>query len=394
MTETYLPEKIDDVAAGFLGPVPLSARTVFGLPIESAEDFPSPGAKRLDDNGLPLALQYPGHRPANSFSVLQDRVIPGQLLSSEASSDHRFYVNIGSPTESLGVFDFDDVLREAEVPVLGERFPVVAFGSNANPGQLRQKFAKLAGGDKDIAPTLKANVSRMVPVYAGRIGINGYVFADIVTSRDPNVTTEAHVNFLSHKQLEAMAETEKAYALSKIDRVQIETGQGDVIESSAYIFLGRRDDSGAGMLADDKGRPIRLAEITTRGHNLPAQFGVMTQSAVQRYIFDIAGRAIAINLLIAPGEEPTSEHELIEIITNRQHDPRLERFRQLHSGAAGALVKPKLLGRDVAEAVQRGIQSTGRIVKGTRRNVNSAHVKPVSQATTLEPFNRLILDKA
>jgi len=256
------------------------------------------------------------------------------------------------------VFNLDDFLRSTEAAIMAERYPIVAFGSNANPGQLAQKFRDLEGVDQNVVPTMLAKIKRVVPVYAARIGINGYMFTDLFPAGE-DVKTTVHVNFLSQPQLEAMDATEKAYSLCEIADVELETQDGQGYTTSAYLYIGREDDQGANILTDSQDRPIRLAEISARGETLEEQFAVMSQTETQRYIFQIAGDKIARKLLLP--DVLSNEVDLVKIIINRKNDPRLASFRtHIQENESD-----QPLGRMVGRYIQNAIYDTGRTAQAS-----------------------------
>jgi len=350
--------------------------------IASSEEFPSPGSGKDDENGKPLALQYPGKRPEKSFSVFGGHVSPGEFLASHpvlsvdevrAEGTPAFYVKVNnenSTSESSSfefddelVFNIDDLLSSVEAVPMKDRYPVIAFGSNANPGQLIQKFKDLEGADRNIVTTLHASVKGVVPVYVARIGLNGYVFTDLFPTDDPEAECEVFINFLSRAQLEAMDATEKAYSLCEISDVSIKTS-GEDFKTHAYLYVGKVKEGedgakGAGVLTDEKGRPIRLAELNANGAKIDDEFGAMTQTEVQRYIYKIAGAHIADAFRLK--EYPQNETEIARMIINRTKDERLDDFRQQAKTNARYIKNGKfLLGRAINEAVQEAIRSTGR----------------------------------
>jgi hypothetical protein len=339
--------------------------------VRPVDEFPSPGSKTLDEAGRPFALRYPGERPEFSYAIFNNEVAAGTFadrpedLSAGKSKDTvpSYFVNVRHAGGHEYVFDIDDLLEEAGAAQMHERYPVVAFGSNANPGQLAQKFNGLKGADRDVIPNSKAWVKGVVPVYVGRIGINGYVFTDFYPASDPDIRTEVYINFLSNAQLEALDTTEKAYSLCEIPGVYIEVAGDTELTMPAYLYAGRDDDKGASLLADSQGRPIRLAELNTEGDMIDNEFGAMTQQEVLQYIHKIVGEKIAG--LLCLDEVPQDELEIISLIINRQDDPRMAKFRAKNSQSAQKLK----LGNAIGNATKEAIKSAGRLIEG--KNIKS-----------------------
>jgi hypothetical protein len=367
-----------------LQPVPreLGAK-LHGVSVRYVDEFPSPGAKQDDDQGLPLALRYPGERPEWSFSLVGPQVNPVDMsvaslennIKPTQVSDPSFYIGLEDKNAAikLGSYEFsdrliwnmNDVLKSLEADPFEDRYPIIAFGSNANPGQLAQKFKSLEGADRDVVPTLHAYVKGMVPVYVARIGLKGYVFTDLYPTSNPEVECEVFINFLTSAQLETMDATEKAYTLCEIPNVEIKgSSSNENLITNAYLYAGRDKDSkegpeGAGILVDKEGRPIRLAELQVNGEGVDKEFAAMTQEEVQEYIYEIASDQIADAFMLK--EKMQNKLEIIRMIIGRNKDARLNDFRKEAATKAGFTKNGKfLIGRAINQAVQNAIKSSGK----------------------------------
>ena len=342
--------------------------------ITCTEDYPSPGNRAQDGDGIPFAFRYPGQRPSTSFVVAGESVEPCAVVSGDSA---RLYVNTAQVLGGAGVFDLGDCLRIAEAVGINERVPVIAFGSNANPGQLVQKFASLQGADRYVVPTITARVRGVASVYAARIGVNGYVFADLYPT-DESVESRVHINLLSRPQLARMTKTEGAYSLCKMTNVVLETQDGSTLTTGAYLYVGREDGRAANILADQYGRPIRLAEIEASGEVLQEQFAVMSQTEVQQYIFGIAAKGITVALMLQ--EVPRDPADLVWLLIRRETDTRLDDFRQAHSTerlstAVGRCIQQAIVASD------RTIPASGlrRVIPKEDQNIASESVQTLGQ---------------
>jgi hypothetical protein len=348
MSESNFTADIEQVYdhAGLL-PVPQDlGRTLSKNTVTLVQQYPSPGNKALNESGIPYAMYYPGQRPETSFSLVGDNV---NAIAASAGDEKLFYINAVTETGEELIYNLDDVLTSMEAAPMGKRYPVIAFGSNANPGQLAQKFKDLEGADREVVPTMIATIKGVVPVYSGRIGINGYVFTDLFPAAQ-DVESRVHINFLSEAQLRAMDATEKAYSLCKIEDVRLQTHEAEGYSTDAYLYVGREDEQGANILIDGEGHPIRLSEITTTGDGLDSKFSSMTQAEAQQYIFEVAGRDIASNLRLY--EQPIDEVDLVKLIIDRKDDLRLEALREYIAKSE----KPQPLGRVVGQKIQAAIE--------------------------------------
>jgi hypothetical protein len=367
--------------------VPLSVGAkLHGVEVRHVDEFPSPGAKKDDEQGNPLALRYPGDRPKWSFSLTGQQINPVELVTSPLRDDMAhdqptFYVNVKDQAAATkrGSYEFSDqliydmnhILKSLEALPMEARYPIITFGSNANPGQLAQKFKKLEGADKDVVPTLKAHVKGVVPVYAPRIGINGYVYAVLHTA-PTDAKSEVYINFLSKAQLEVMNSTEKAYGLCEFSEASIESLDG-VLNIPAYVYAGTNSANTKGVLLDEKERPVRLAESISEEERLTGEFGVMSQSEVQKYIYSLIADNITDELHLR--NPPEDEVDLIRLMLRRKSDKRLRSFRRRLALERWAKIirkpqdrknweKPKI-GNEFRDRTEKIIYRVGRAAVGS-----------------------------
>src|SRR3989338_7350257 len=123
-------------------------------------------------------LTYPGKRPDYSFVTDGKLVLPVDFEGSSIYS-----ARVSTPD---GVKRLDDYLHANGAAPLGKRFPVMGYGSNASPGQLRSKF-----GSDEIIPVIRANMKGWDAVY-NFMSRFGYAFAELMpqdlTGLDVTVT--------------------------------------------------------------------------------------------------------------------------------------------------------------------------------------------------------------
>lgn len=231
---------------------------------QPVEDFPAP---RIDP------LCYPGRRPPHAFTTSEGYIWP--LKSVEDLEGARF----GLATYE-GVFDLDDALRSYGVLPMAERIPVVGFGSNACPGQLAEKFSPAQdkkgditdAGDHHIVPTLRGKLRDVAAAYSSKLGIRGYVFAELIAAE--RAETEVCVNFLSPRQLARMKRSEGAYEFCNLGEVCIE---GLTRSIPAYGFAGKNE-----VLLDRTGQPILLADVPVKGTDLQSMSEVQVLDMLAR----------------------------------------------------------------------------------------------------------------
>jgi hypothetical protein len=141
-----------------------------------------------------------------------------------------------------------------------QRTPVIACGSNGAPGRLAQKFA----GSRAQIPVTPAWLHGYAVVYSAHFSSYGALPATLHSW--PGACTQVSVTWLDAEQLERMHHSEGAgqrYDYAVLERLELEIeGHGSIAQAGAY--LSRR-----GPLAQE-GRPVRLAELSARGCDLPA----------------------------------------------------------------------------------------------------------------------------
>jgi hypothetical protein len=160
-----------------------------------------------------------------------------------------------------GGYLFDDgVLRPLEGGWHERRTAVIACGSNGAPARLAQKFA---GPDARI-PVTPAWLHGYAVVFSAHF--NSYGALPATLHPWPGACTRLCVTWLTDVQLALMHDSEGAgvrYDYALLESLQLEVeGHGAIASAGAY--LSRR-----GPLALD-GRPVRLAEVTSQGCDLPA----------------------------------------------------------------------------------------------------------------------------
>src|SRR5260370_21472424 len=117
---------------------------------------------------------YPGRRPRFSFFFTPQGICP---------------VRLGT----LG-----KLLQSRDLPPLDERYAILAYGSNACPGQLRQKCE--AYGLNDV-PVLYGRLTSANTVYARRTTKRGYVPATLAKAK---TSRSSWITLLTAGQLWAM----------------------------------------------------------------------------------------------------------------------------------------------------------------------------------------------
>ena len=184
-----------------------------------------------DPIGHPLA--YPGRLPGES----------GLL-----DGDHFLTLREGPYGWRLsGGANLDDALRDRRRPVLAERRPVLAVGSNGSPAQV---LRKLTGRARVLVPMTYVTVGGLVSGVSAHVSRPGYVPAAPVLA--PGATGRFVVLWLDEEQLPVVDATEPNYHRIPLpDAVALEDGPA---AAGCELYAGRH-----GCLVDRRGRPFLLA---------------------------------------------------------------------------------------------------------------------------------------
>ena len=198
-------------------------------------------AWRLDALGLtrdPLGhpLAYPGRPPEHSGLLAGDHFIP-----IHEEHGHR---RLGAP----GGEPLDDALRRMRRPVIAERHPVLAVGSNGSPAQLRRKLAGRAGV---LVPMTYVEVGGLVPGVSAHVSRPGYVPAAPLLL--PGATGDLLLLWLDDAQLAVVDETEPNYRRVPLPAEVTVSMDGTGPLTGCRVYAGRH-----GCLTDHGGRPFRL----------------------------------------------------------------------------------------------------------------------------------------
>ncbi|MGH3311685.1 MAG: hypothetical protein ACRDP3_14045 [Streptomyces sp.] len=190
-------------------------------------------------------LTYPG-RPVTEPSLLTNgELLPLGVRPERLGAWHVIGTEAGS-TGSEGMLDH--VLAHLGQADAGQRHPVIAVGSNASPGQVSHKLARL---DLPAAvPMVPVRVSGISVGCSGHISPAGYVAA--TPYMDPDAESTLVVTWLDSSQLKAVDSTEipdYQRAILPGNRFEMTMPSGERL-GGAYIYF-----SAHGVLAGPDKRP-------------------------------------------------------------------------------------------------------------------------------------------
>lgn len=216
------------------------------------------GAVRLV---LERALGYPYPRLESSYLYDSGRVLPLRAERTGAG----LLLRVGEKRLSPESLDWE------------QRIPVLAYGSNASPEQLRRKFPQ------GTIPVLRGRVKDYDVVFAALIASYGSVPATLFPS--PGTVVEVWLTLLTPEQKAVMDRSERlgvAYTLGSVSAWSSWPQESLGEWSRPLAYWAQK-----GALAP-KGSPIALAEVPAEGRRFV--------SLTQREALDVVRRLIAPDL--------------------------------------------------------------------------------------------------
>lgn len=195
-------------------------------------------------------LTYPGRGPRESGLLVDGCLLA--LRGAPGTPPGRRLVDVSAvPPQVFGVpaVPLDDVLRHCGRPVMTDRQPVLAVGSNASPAQVARK---LAGRARAVVPMTYARVAGLAIGASAHVSAPGYVPATPVV--DGGHRARLVVLWLDEEQLAAVDATEPNYHRARIPDPATVSVPGLGALPDCHLYAGRH-----GCLVDGRGVPIRPA---------------------------------------------------------------------------------------------------------------------------------------
>jgi len=247
---------------------------------------------------LDRALAYPYPRLPGSFVLVGETA----YLYAEVGPDPLRTGSLLVNGKTVAVADFLPASDEPRVAVL-------AYGSNASPAQLRNKYRD-AG--PVVMPTLRAEISDLDVVYAPFIAYYGSVPATLAVA--PGTRTEAWVQLLTESQLERMHASEARgvhYDYGRLTGPSAEI-EGEYRPDALFAYWTCR-----GALADEGG-PIPLASVPTVGRKRRG----LSQIEVQAWTRDLLGAQEDLASFVRCGIESPEERARRTATLHGRAEPR------------------------------------------------------------------------
>jgi hypothetical protein len=174
--------------------------------------MPHIAALELDVNPSAEPLRYPGALVRTSFVMTGLWLYPLEAGAGGRIGSWALDID-GGPLVPHGVMvdrlPLEEVLELAGVSSMDERYPVLAIGSNAAPGQLRHKFGANPKVS-DLVPLTRATVRGIGIGHSAHVSRAGYVPYTPLAGDRP-VERRLSVLWLDNDQLEHLDRTEPNY---------------------------------------------------------------------------------------------------------------------------------------------------------------------------------------
>ena len=227
-----------------------------------------------------VAMGYPFDRPGHSYLFVE-----GDAQALNVSGE-------------LGL---DGELKQNSAAPMYERTAVLAYGANAAPTRLRNKFSSQARGV--VFPVLNARLEDFDIVYACHYSSYGALPATLVSS--PGTAVDVAVTYLDRDQLARMHETElpsQNYVYGRLGGLTLAVEGLDKLDA-VHSYWSRH-----GAFAPTGG-PVALSAIAAKGRRFAAAAQESAQSLARDHL--------------APGRD------LREFVAEHLRDPHLRRKRSL-----------------------------------------------------------------
>lgn len=222
------------------------------------------------------AQDYPfvKDRQPSNYLFVSGGVYPFATFQQDLSS-----ASVRVPGEQKGM-PVSRLLQLLKEPAHNQqRTPVIAYGSNAAPWVLADKFTRLYGGNQEykgsmVIPVTKATLRDYDITWLARFTGGGGLPATI--SAAPGTEVEVWLTWLDADQLAWMNDSEEIgepgglYSLNRLPRAQLST-MGYGLDQDPLVYV-----SCYGALRAPNGKAVAIAQIPALGRTLPAKTSIDT----------------------------------------------------------------------------------------------------------------------
>jgi hypothetical protein len=269
-----------------------------------------PDATRSSASDWPPARiapeSYPGDCPEGHYLLCGDQIFP--LAETGAGSGYSLRAASGEQV------DLDAFLAEAGASPIAERFPVLAYGANRNPGTLAIKFRHHGSQESpggDCIPVLRATM-RGADVAACRLHGHGYFYGELLVASPFTAGTEIEVRVVLADlgQLRALNESEGLrqgmYSAAIVSGVLV-SGLGRPVSTLAYAANTRVWSSPV------TGTPVGYSVIPATGRRYPA----MTSRQLMDHVLDTCGLRPAASRITGLANDDALAHEISKYLNGQ-----------------------------------------------------------------------------
>lgn len=208
---------------------------------------------------------YPGDRPDTSYMILDDHVLPLHFEDPDDLDGGYIVEADGRHTPA------DRLLAQLRLPVLADRYSILAYGANRNPGTIGIKlhnYEYRSPGKGLAVPVLRGKLLG-ADVVAGGLSGQGYLYGDLLVQSEftTNTRIEAWLTLLDDDQLRAINDSEGinrgAYAMAQFPGFTVD---GSDRELAPLGYAGNRPV----FVSPRLGKPLSFATIDAVNRSLPA----------------------------------------------------------------------------------------------------------------------------
>jgi hypothetical protein len=197
--------------------------------------MPSVAGLRLGESPRQDPLSYPGRTVNANYLWLDGWIYDTFPVAGAGLPEWGLRVDGGplaAATPRVG--RLDDALAAIGAAAMAARRPVIAFGSNAAPAQLLDKFSVLPA-QRRVVPVMRASITGLSLSHSAHVSPPGYI-PYVLVERAALVDGAAAVLmadllWLDQGQLRVLNPTEPNYRLAALDRYPLAVDSGQVIAS-------------------------------------------------------------------------------------------------------------------------------------------------------------------
>lgn len=182
----------------------------------------------LDVNPSAEPLLYPGQPVTDSSLVVGPWIYRIEPMTGSCVSD--WFVGADGGPLGADVIRLDTALSRLNAAPMNDRYPLLAVGSNASPGQLRHKFSA-GSGVSNVIPITRATVNNICVGHSAHVSAAGYIpYIPLACISAGGTRRTLFVLWLDDRQVSRMDKTEPNYEPTSVSGVEfpalLDSGEG------------------------------------------------------------------------------------------------------------------------------------------------------------------------